>query len=79
MSDAIFEKWPHKATFWNQVPVIDPLFIMEYKCLFLSISMDFDVQYCSFVITLQLEVKAKKLFDSTVIDHSSSNLLQYRA
>jgi hypothetical protein len=47
VSNAIFEKWLHKATFWYQVPMIEPFSIkqfFEFECLFLSVSMDFDAQ-----------------------------------
>jgi hypothetical protein len=46
-SNAIFEKWLHKATFWYQIPMFEPLSIehfFEFECFFMSISMDFDVQ-----------------------------------
>ncbi len=53
--DATFEKWLHKVTFWYQVPMIEPLSIenfFESNYFIMSISMDFDAQWWSFLLTL---------------------------
>jgi hypothetical protein len=47
VSNAIFDKWLHKVTFWYQVPVIEPILIehfFQFNCFIMSISMDFDAQ-----------------------------------
>jgi hypothetical protein len=67
--NAIFEKWLHKVTFWYQVHVIEPLLIehfFQFNCFVMSISMDFNVQWWSFLFKLQLEIEARKFLDIIV-------------
>jgi hypothetical protein len=39
--------------------------------------MDLDGHYCSFIITFQLEVEAKKLFDNIMIDLGLISILEF--
>ncbi len=66
-----YHKWPswapHIHDWLEQIGfVIEPLLIEHFfqsNCFVMSISMDFDVQWWSFLFTLQREIEARKFFD----------------